>query len=50
MTYLLILTANNGEKVKLNFDNFQDALTMKEAFMLMGQYSDAEILNEGEDK
>jgi hypothetical protein len=44
MSYILILTANNGKKAKLNFGNFLEAFKMKEAFMLMGQYKQAEIL------
>jgi len=44
MTHILILTANNGEKVKLTFYSFEYALMMKEAFMLMGQYKHAEIV------
>jgi hypothetical protein len=43
MKYLLILTANNGEKAKLSYDTHKEALSMRQAFMLMGQYSNAEI-------
>jgi hypothetical protein len=44
MKYLLILTANNGEKARLSYDTFQEAQSMKTAFMLMGQYSNAAIV------
>jgi hypothetical protein len=50
MKYLLILTANNGEQAKLIYETINEALQMKNAFMVMGQYSDSEIviLNEKE--
>jgi hypothetical protein len=43
MKYLLVLTANNGEKAKLSYDTYQEALSMRQAFMFMGQYLNAEI-------
>lgn len=46
MKYILILTANNGETAKLFYDTFQEAQSMKTAFMLMGDYSNAEIVKE----
>lgn len=46
MKYVLILTANNGEQARLSYDTFQEAQSMKTAFMLMGQYRDAEIIKE----
>jgi len=44
MKYVLILTANNGETARLIYDTFQEAQSMKTAFMLMGDYSNAEIM------
>ena len=41
--YILKLIANNGETVILNFDTYAEALSMRRAFMLMGQYRDASI-------
>lgn len=41
--YILTLIANNGEIVTLNFETYQEAVSMKTAFMLMGQYRDAYI-------
>lgn len=43
MNYVLILTANNGEKAQLVYETMAEALSMKTAFMLMGQYSNAEV-------
>jgi len=42
--YTLKLIANNGEIITLKFDTYREALSMKTAFMLMGQYSDAFIV------
>lgn len=44
MNYVLLMTANNGEKVKLICESMKEAQSMKQAFMLMGQYRDAEIV------
>jgi hypothetical protein len=44
MKYILILTANNGEIARLTYDTLGEAQSMKTAFMLMGQYSNAEIV------
>ena len=44
MKYLLILTVNNGDTVKLPFESMNEALQMKNAFMCMGQYSDSKII------
>jgi hypothetical protein len=44
MKYILILTANNGETARLTYDTMNEAQSMKTAFMLMGQYSNAEIV------
>jgi len=44
MKYVLILTANNGETARLSYDTLSEAQNMKNAFMLMGQYSNAEIV------
>lgn len=44
MKYVLILTANNGETARLTYDTLQEAKNMLRAFMLMGDYSNAEIL------
>ena len=44
MKYILILTANNGETARLTYDTLSEAQSMKTAFMLMGQYSNAEIV------
>jgi hypothetical protein len=44
MKYILILTANNGEFARLTYDTLSEAQSMKTAFMLMGQYSDAKIV------
>ena len=44
MKYILILTANNGEIARLTYDTMREAQSMKTAFMLMGQYSNAEIV------
>ena len=41
--YILTLIANNGEIVILNYETYSEALSMKTAFMLMGQYRDASI-------
>jgi hypothetical protein len=43
MNYVLILTANNDEQAQLIFETLREAETMREAFMLMGQYRDAKI-------
>ena len=45
MKYALILTANNGETARLIYDTFQEAQSMKTAFMLMGDYSKSEIVS-----
>lgn len=47
MKYTLILTANNGETACLVYGTLSEAKSMKTAFMLMGQYSSAEIICEG---
>ncbi len=44
MIYLLVLTANNGEQAKLTFQTMNEALQMKNAFMLIGQYCDSKII------
>lgn len=41
--YILHLVCNAGEIVFLNFDTYQEAEKMREAFMLMGQYKEAFI-------
>jgi hypothetical protein len=48
MKFVLILTANNGETARLIYDTLMEAQNMKTAFMLMGQYSNAEILETSE--
>ena len=52
MKYLLIMIANNGETVKLTYETMKEALQMKNSFMMMGQYLDANViaLNENEDQ
>jgi hypothetical protein len=49
MKYILILTANNGEKARLSYDTLGEAQSMKTAFMLMGQYCNAEIVPQAEE-
>ena len=44
--YLLKLIADNGETATLEFIDHGEAVRMREAFMLMGQYSDAFIESE----
>ena len=44
MNYILILTANNGEVARLEYETFIEAQNMKTAFMMMGQYSNARIV------
>jgi hypothetical protein len=41
MTYILTLIANNGETVTLPYETYNEAVSMRQAFMLMGQYQDA---------
>ena len=41
--YTLTLIANNGETISLTYETYKEALSMKTAFMLMGQYRDASI-------
>lgn len=48
MKYILILTANSGETARLAYETFQEAKSMKSAFMLMGDYSNAEIVRVSE--
>jgi hypothetical protein len=43
--YLLKLIANNGETATLEFNNYDEAVKMRESFMLMGQYSDAFVVS-----
>ena len=45
MKYILILTANNGETAELVYETFREAISMRQAFMSMGDYSNAEIVS-----
>jgi hypothetical protein len=41
MIYILTLIANNGETATLQYETHTEAVSMRQAFMLMGQYRDA---------
>jgi hypothetical protein len=41
--YVLTLTANNGETATLTYDTMAQAVSMRQAFMLMGDYRDAVV-------
>jgi hypothetical protein len=46
MKYVLILTANNGETARLTYETLNEAKAMLHAFMVMGDYSNAEIVKD----
>ena len=45
--YVLILRANNGETVTLDYKTHAEALRMRQAFMNTGDYYDADIKLKG---
>jgi hypothetical protein len=42
-TFILTLFASNGETATLTFDTMAQAVSMRQAFMLMGGYNDAVV-------
>jgi hypothetical protein len=45
--YILTLYAYNGETSTFYFNTMEDAATMRELFMITGEYTDAVVTNEG---
>lgn len=43
LSYILTLFANNGETATLNYDTRAEAVSMRQAFMNMGDYRDAVV-------